>query len=294
MLLQAATLDAGVLQAAFAVRLADIHAKQQRHEDAEVQLAHAAASLAATSAHEPDQAAALLLRARMQLVHSELARQQECLAEACEQCEAAAESLQAALEPGGLANGAAKGVSVGAEAARGKGRGRRKGQPEDRAPGRGPGSGHGMQWQLRAALAQARLQQADCHARLGQWHEAAGRCEEAAQACAGLGEQGFPLQMAAVHLCRARIQAGISAEGQSAVCDKAAAALQSTSAAPAEGRRGKAGPQKAGAGTAVPRGACNDKLLQQASLLLEANAVCSEVPALFRCYTVLPCTLNPP
>jgi hypothetical protein len=274
-----------MLRAAFAVRLADIYAQQLRAEEAEEQVAHAAASLDA--AEEPDQAAAALLLALAELVRGELAQQQGELADACQLSAAAARRLEAALQPGGMAHSADVPAVGAGEHVKAKVRRRQAKGSAAGTAGSAQGSGQGMQWQLRAALAQARLQIADSQARLGQWEEAASSCEEATQACAGSSqppEQAFPLQMAAVHCCRVRIleasSSSVAADEQCRATGSSQGARHCTEGA-AAATRGKQ--REAASGTASSEGSEEGRLLQQLHLLLQAHALCSEVPALYRC-----------
>ena len=273
-----------MLQAAFAVRLADIYAKQQRAEEAEEQLAHADASM--DTSEEADQAAAALLLSRAELVRGELARQQGDLAEACQLSAATAQRLEAALLPGAVP-GAADALSQrGGVQPKPKARRRQAKGSAAGTKGSAPGSWQGVQWQLRAALAQAQLQMARSQARLGRWEEAASSCEEAAQACADSGqppEQAFPLQMAAVHCCRVHIlEASSSHTAADEPCrapGSSRGARQSTAGA-AAATKGKQ--RKAGSSAASLEGNGDSRLQQQLALLLQAHALCHEVPALSR------------
>ena len=282
---QVATLDAPLLEAAFAVRLAETHARQGREADMEEHLRRAGALLDHAAARAPDQAAHAATCAHLALVEGSARRRGGDLTAAVERYTAAVQLLDAAVERSGSAGQGE--ASAAAPGARQKRRGRAQGGAT--APAAFQGSGQPateacLLWQLHAALAMAHVHLAKCHALEADWAAAGSSCEAAESACRSYAghpdpEQTFPVQMAAVCFQRAAALAAAAAAGRTLSSEEGSAGAAAGDHNTCRGRRKSLSRQ----GQADPMALQQEQL----ALLLRAHVLCPDIPILSRCF--IPC-----
>lgn len=293
--LQSVGVEAGVTVAAFAVRLAHVHAKQHHWTDADSHLARASSALEALSASGPSQAAALL-RADLERVRGDVMRLQGAPEQALEQYQAAAVHALQALEAADCSESAERrGAQRKGGARQGRGRtakSRSRSQKDESA---------GLcdcRWPLTALLARVRVQQAACHAAMGDISAAESHLDAACEACASIEpvpSEAFPLQTAAAAYQRAvLLERGRAAPAAQDTCvwgsqaaggvagDAGQAAAERVSRK-GRGRKGAAAAKQARAAAELP--GLEENALQQLRLLLEAYLLSRHVPGLSRSFT---------
>lgn len=274
---QVANLEAPALEAAFAVRLADTHARQGREADMEEHLRRARALLDRAAAQSPDQAAHAAACAQLVLVEGGARRRRGDLTAAAERYTAAVQQLEAAV---GVCGTVQQSAALAKEAKRNQ-RGRANGSMAA-AGVQGsaqPAREACLHWHLHAALARAHVQLARCHALGADWAAAGSSCGAAKSACTTYApqqapEQAFPVQMAAVCYQGAVALAAAAAAGRTEASEQGEAEdIVCKGRRKAAHRHGQADPV--------------DLQHAQLALLLKAHVLCPNVPALSRC--CLPC-----
>lgn len=289
--LQCEQVEASICLAAFAVRLAHVHAKQHRWPDADAQLARAAAALDGSEAGGGTSPAAALVWGDLRRVSGDVSRWQGAPEQALEHYQTAAVHLLRALDAVASADG-------GESSGRQRGAGGRQGRGS-RAKGRSRNEEGDSpeciecRWPLIGLVARVRVRQAACQIALGDGTAARGQLDAACGACETERvevSETFPWQIAAADYHRALLlegeQAGLDTN-ETSVWGCPAAQGCAEYARPASQPSNRKG--RGRKGTAVVKGApaaatpsIEDITLQQLTLLLEAYLLSRHLPGLSR------------